>query len=152
MTNLLLQLDALTDVHRAIRDHFQKGGSAMAALLAILALLSLVALAYFLTEWQRRAANRGTIYDNPHALFRHLLEELSISGDDRRWLETVVKATRTTHPATLLISVVLFDERTSKWQARGGKAQTDAGLTRRVAALRRRLFPGAGPIESKAAP
>ncbi len=39
------------DVHRAIRDHFQKGGSAAAALLAICALLSLVALAYFLTEW-----------------------------------------------------------------------------------------------------
>ncbi len=92
------------------------------------------------------------MYNNPHALFHNLLEELSISGDDRRWLETVVKETRTTHPATLLISVVLFDERTSKWQARGGNAQPDAGLAWRVAALRRRLFPDARPIESKAVP
>ena len=148
----LLQLDALTDVHRAIRDHFQKGGSVTSALLAIFALLLLVALAYLLTEWQRRAATRGTVYDNPYALFRNLLEELKIAADDRKWLEALAKETRATHPATLLISAALFDEQTSKWQASGESVQGDADLARRVDVVRRRLFPKARTTKAKRAP
>ena len=45
MRDVLLQLDALTDVHRAIRDHFQQGGSVTSAVVAILTLILLVVLA-----------------------------------------------------------------------------------------------------------
>lgn len=157
MVNVLSQLDALSDVHRAMRDEFQKGGSILETLLALAGLAALVLLAYFLTKLQSRRAARSVKYDKPQRLFHDLLDKLSLTTEERQLLDSVSRASRLTHPSAMLLSETLFERRVSKWRERtddpsgvvasGSRAET-------IGRVRARLFPGdlPRPAEDPASP
>ena len=144
MVNVLTQVDALPVFHRAVREQFQTGEPILGTVLALLGLGAIVALAYALTVFQRRRAERAVSFDDPQGLFGDVLEKLELPPTERRTLGDVVRDLRLDHPAVILLSETLFDRQVSKWLERrnlspgsGGSAQ-DAET---VAAVRSRLFP-----------
>ncbi len=144
MVNVLTQVDALPEVHRAMREQFQMGGSILETVLALLGLASLVALAYALTALQRRRAERLVTCDDPQQLFGDVLDKLELSPTERRTLRTVVRDLRLDHPAVILLSETLFDRQVSKWLERRNLSRDSGGSARdaeTISAARTRLFP-----------
>lgn len=144
MVNVFTQIDALSEVHKAMREQFQRGESILGTLLALLGLASLVALAYALTELQRRRAERLVTCDDPQRLFDDVLDKLELSPAERRTLGTVARDLRLDHPTVILLSETLFDRQVSKWLERRNLSRGSGGSARdaeTISAARTRLFP-----------
>lgn len=135
MIHLLLQIDALTDFHRAVRDQFRRGGSTIAFLLALIVLILVIVLVYLLSEWQRRRrehAPRGKM--GAHSVFEQVMEKLKIGEREREWLVSVAHDSKLKNPAVLLIAENQFTE------AAEGVASSLS--PEEIESLRKTLFPG----------
>ncbi len=148
MVKVLLQLDALPELRRAIRDEFQTGGSILGVLLALLGLAAVVLLAYLLAELQRKRAVGPAKNDDPERLYRDLLGKLGLATDERQVLDTLAREMRLKHPAVILLSEALFDRHVAGWRARWDRPPVKGGPAPdgdTIARVRTRLF-GRGPV------
>ncbi len=140
---LLLELNRLTGFQRAVRDHFQQGGSIMAAFFVLAGIVAVVVLVKLLTQSQKRS-ERPTATDQPQALFADLLAGLELTQQQRRLLTAVAQELGIKNPAVILLSGTLFDQYVGRWYERS-RGQTGAvGATpdaRHIAHLRAHLFP-----------
>lgn len=105
---LLSQVQGLTEIQTAVRDHFQRGGSWITALLVLVGLALLTCLVYALTQRREEAHARIRSAD-PQRLFANLLGKLDLTPDQRHFLGTVAKALHLPQPAVILLSAALFD-------------------------------------------
>lgn len=131
---------ALTPVQRSVRDHFQTGGAVGAALLAMVLLVCVVWLTYRLSERLRRARQRCIHPDDPRTLFHDLLGKLDLTGKQRRFLRGVADVSSLKHPATLLLSEIVYDRCVEQSSSRSARVDQEA----KTMAVRMRgvLFPG----------
>ena len=140
---LLLELNRLTDFQRAVRDHFQQGGSIMAAFFVVAGIVAVVVLVKLLTQSQKRSG-RPTVTDQPQELFADLLAGLELTQQQRRLLTAVAQEFGIKNPAVILMSVALFDQYVGRWRERS-RGKTDAvGAApdaQHIARLRAHLFP-----------
>ena len=128
MMTVLLQLDGLNDVQRAVRDQFQRGGSVAGVLLVLLVLLAVVLAVYYLTQCQRKVTQAARRHD-PQRLFRHLLNGLDLSAPQRHLLLAVAKDLRLKQPTVILLSPTLFDLHVKEWQTgQSGPVRTSAAI------------------------
>lgn len=143
---ILLQLDGLTEPQRAIRDHFQEGGSIVLVLAVMSVVAGVVLIAYWLTRRQQRRTERHARFNDPQRLFGDLLQGLSLTASQRHLLDTVVRELGLKHPSVILLSPTLFERHVDKWRALRPPAgsdvehQIDESL---VAQARDVLFPRA---------
>ena len=107
--SLLSQLDKLTAVQRATRDHFQEGGSVTAVLVVLVLLTGVILLTYNLARRQRGFSRAAAAKGDPHRLFRNVLDQLELTTPQYQWLQAVVKELKLEHPAVILLSPALFD-------------------------------------------
>ncbi len=114
---LLAPLAELTEIQRAVRDQFQKGGSLTALLLVMSGLAAVLLVAYYLTLRQRKAAV-DTRHPDPQGLFNDLLNKLDLTPPQRRLLEGVARALRLGQPTVILLSPALFDRYLDQFRAR----------------------------------
>jgi len=136
-----LQLNDLTEVQRATREHFQKGGSVVSVLLVMLGLALGVILTYWLSRQQQKVA-RNFRRNDPQKLFQDLMAKVELSEPQRRVLWSVANDLRLDHPAVLLISRTLFDRhvRTWKQQRPAGNRAKNAGEENALLVAQRALF------------
>ena len=113
---VLLQLNELTPLQKAVREHFQKGGSMLAMLLVLLGIAATLALAYWLTRRQRSTIRKAPPND-PRKLFRDLQEKLRLPVPQRNFLNGVALQLHLEHPSVLLLSPVLYDRYVDQWRA-----------------------------------
>jgi hypothetical protein len=144
MADILMQADPLPEFHRALREQFQTGESIWGALLALLAMVAVVALAYTLTEYQRRKAEHAMEYDDPRRLFRDVLGKLNFEPGERQVLTEMTRELRLGNPTAILLSETLFDRQVSKWR----ESRVQSAAPRKsplddaeIKAIRDRLFP-----------
>ena len=121
------QLEALTETQRAVRGHFQEGGSVAAGLLIVLGVLAMVLLVHALTQ-QLRKKTQVIRFDDPNRLFRGLLQKLILSVSQRRLLDTIAGDLHLEHPAAMLMSPLLFDRYVTRWRSVAGRATRDPEL------------------------
>jgi hypothetical protein len=141
----------LTETQQAVSNYFEAGGSWAAALAVVLAVGGVVLLAYLLTRRQRRRHDPVQPAD-PHRLFRDLLDKLTLTNRQRRFLATLASDLHLVSPATMLLCPAVFDQRVTEWQSvreagarRAASARSGSAGNREpdaVAQLRAVLFPG----------
>lgn len=131
---------ALTPVQRSVRDYFQSGGTVGAAMLALLLLVCAVWLTYRLSERLRRARQRSIHPDDPKTLFHDLLGKLELTPGQRRFLRGVADVSDLKHPATLLLSEVVYDRCVEQRSSRSAKV--DQAAKTMAVRMRGVLFPG----------
>jgi len=138
---MLLQVDQLTAVQRAVRDQFTRGGSVTAVAVVVGGVVGVIALTYFLARRQQRNDRSVRRFD-PKQLFDTLLRKLYLSAEQRRWLEGVARRARLEHPAVLVLSERLFDRYTAEWGSQGSRTPGPDGPHDTTAAqIRSLLFP-----------
>ena len=127
----------LSEVQRAVRDQFLRGGSFTSVLIVLLCIVAGVLLAYVLTQMFRVRPKRKR-FDSPQQLFNDLLERLNLSAPQRQLLDSMVRDLRLKQPSTILLSEILFDRSLVQWR----DARHGAGADRQlVGQVRAALFP-----------
>jgi hypothetical protein len=122
---ILLQVDGLTGPQRAVRNHFQEGGSIGLVLLVMAAVAGVVLIAYWLTRRQQRSAQKHARINDPQRLFGDLLQGLALTASQRRLLATVVRELGLKHPSVILLSPTLFERHIDQWRALGRSTGSD---------------------------
>ena len=130
----------LTPVQRSVRDYFQTGHTVGAAILAMVLLVCVVWLTYRLSERLRRARQRSIHPDDPRTLFHDLLGKLDFTGRQRRFLQGIAAGSALKHPATLLLSEVVYDRCVEKSSSRSTRVDQEAATM--AVRMRSILFPG----------
>jgi hypothetical protein len=125
MMGLTMQTYELTEIQRAVRSHFQKGGSILEAILVLLAIVGAVLLVRYLTHKQREAQSRTRPAD-PRRLFRDLLDKLKLGARQRQLLDAVARDLHLASPATILLCPALFDRRIDEWRSQHAERTTGA--------------------------
>ena len=141
-----LQVTGLTEAQRAVRDHFQGGGSIGSVLLVVVVVAGIVLVACCVAWIQRRRTRKHAPIRDPKRLLGDLLEGLSLTASQRRLLERVAKDLRLENPAVLLLSPTLFDRHMDRWRALNRPSHRDAGRRgedQTVTRTREVLFPRA---------
>ncbi len=133
---LATQTPPLTEIQRAVRDHFQKGGSFGAIAVVVLVVVLGVIITYVVTR-RLRTVTKEVELDSPGKLFQEMLLKLQLPVVERHVLATVAKDLHLEHPAAMLISSVLFDRHVGEWRSDGRGSGVDAKL---LAQSRQRLF------------
>ena len=104
-----MQIDRLTETQRAVRGHFEEGGSIAMVLQVLLALAAIVLLAYLIAAWQERS--RAVVEPaDPWNLFHDLVDKTNLTTQQGRFLEDVVGSAGLSQPAVILLSPSLFDQ------------------------------------------
>ncbi len=109
-----LQLARLTELQRAVSEHFNTGGSVLSVILVIASIVLLVATVAILTRRQEERLETSTPSD-PQKLFRDLVVNLSLNVQQRSLLANIAKDLELRHPTILLISSRFFEESVRKW-------------------------------------
>lgn len=153
---VLAQLDQLTPQQRAVRDHFQEGGSLTAVLLVILGFILLMIFAYGVFVWSRRKAKPELKHSAPATFLDALLEALALPESQAELVHQIVDVAQVKEPAKLLLVEKLFDDSSRKLlrhrAQHGGEASLESA-TKRLAELKSFLFPKvAGRIGTPLAP
>ncbi|MFQ5463761.1 MAG: hypothetical protein ACE5E5_14185 [Phycisphaerae bacterium] len=140
-TLALMQLEDLTEIQRATREHFQKGGSIVSVLSVIGGLVLGVGLAYWLSQQQQKVA-RNARRNDPQKLFQDLMAKVELSEPQRRVLGSVAHDLNLDQPAVLLISRALFDRHVHAWKQRrpAGNRAKHAGEDNALLVAQRALF------------
>ena len=147
VASVQLGADGLTEIQRAVSEHFREGGSVVSVLLVLTCTAAIVVLAYGVTRRQQQRATRAGRGD-PRKLYQQLLQKLDLTNAGRRLLRAVAKDLQLKHATALLLSPTLFDRNVEQWQAqrrRIGRPLAEAGPPELVAEVRGVLFPGTGP-------
>lgn len=137
------QLDDLTQAQRAIRDHFQQGGSILSVFMVLIVIAAIVALAYWLS--QHTAHFDGTAKRNdPVKLFFDLMRRMNFSQEQQKTLEKIVREQEVKNPAVILLCPNLFDRYVGRWEEQ--QPQSNASRKNHVRRqllkeTRQRLFP-----------
>lgn len=140
---LLVQLDRLTELQRAVRDHFQEGGSATSVLLLLAVIIGVVMMVKFLTQHQWQS-NRPAETDPGRELFVNLLADLELTQSQQRVLVAFAREQRLKNPSVILLCPTLFDRYVGQWLEKPRRRsdpedqRTDAEFITR---LRKHLFP-----------
>ena len=134
-----LALAQLTDVQRAVQEHFQRGGSTWTVLILLAILAGIIMTAHLLTRRQER--RRGTvIVSDPMALYRDLLAELDLTKPQCKLLERAAKEARLAHPTVILLSPRVFARHVEARSTSHNRATTQTD-DRLIAQLKKTLFP-----------
>lgn len=144
MAAVQLQATGLTEAQRAVRDHFQEGGSIGSVLLVVGVVAGVILAACWLARRQRRRAQKHAPRDDPDRLFGDLLRGLALTAPQRGLLDTVAKELRLRNPAVILLSPTLFDRHVDQWRALNHQAcdHVDPRADERIVAqVRAVLFP-----------
>jgi hypothetical protein len=129
----------LTDVQRAVQEHFQRGGSMLTVLILLAVLTSMIIAVHLLTRRQER--RRGAaLTDDPMGLFRELLADLHLTTPQRKLLARAAKEARLAHPAVILLSSRVFSQHVESRSADHDRAITHADR-QLIAQLKETLFP-----------
>ncbi len=140
---VLAQLDRLTELQRAVRDHFQQGGSATSVLLLLAVIIAVVMMAKFLTQRQRRS-NRSAGTDPGRELFVNLLTGLELTQSQQRVLVAVAHEQRLKNPSVILLCPTLFDRYVGQWleqPRRRSDPEDQRADAESITRLRKHLFP-----------
>lgn len=143
MATALAQADHLSPVQRSVRDHFQTGGSLIAAGMMVLIIALLVASAYAVARLTERSTARMPTNDPP-ALFRSLLKRLGVDQEQRKWLERVAREQSLANPSVLLLSPTAFEAGFQKWRMgrdHSPNAEVERTAAAMITATRDTLFP-----------
>lgn len=133
----------------AVRDTLRTGGS-VGSLLWFGAGLLLVCGALVVVHRIQLHRNERPRHHQPQKLFLEVLRELDLTVVQRDLLRRIVADLNLDHPAILLLSPVIYDDCTNRWNLRHLGSAPDAGRLRTsLAELRAMLF---GPPESVADP
>lgn len=139
-TPMLAQLSA---AQQSIKDHFTKGGSILTVLIIFAIMGMVVWITYLLTRRQEKPVEAEGKVDHQQ-LFADLLSKLELSATQRKRLETIVQELEIEYPATILLSVDLFDRCVERWQ-RGSKGDKLPSPERpgshSISSIRGVLFP-----------
>lgn len=120
---VLLQIDGLTPVQRAVKEQFQKGGSVGTALLVVAGLAALAFVAYRLSGRPGGSERQLARPDDAIRLFRTLLSKLNLSEAQCNYLHSVTNDHGLKNPAKVLLSPALFDKYTERWTAERVRAE-----------------------------
>lgn len=140
----LAQLDDLTPHQRAVREHFQQGGSLTAVLLVMLGLVLLMTFAYGVLVYSRRKTKPEVAHSTPETFFDALLKALDLPAPQVELVRQIVDVAEVKEPAKLLLVEGLFDESARKLlrhrAQHGGEASLESAA-RKMNELREYLFP-----------
>ncbi len=143
---------------QAVKNQFQKGGSITVAFMVLLAIIVAVLVVGWISRLQGRLRDTSNVVvgnSNPQRLYTHLLCNLGLTVPQRQFLEKVARDLEIPHPASLLISSVLFDQTVERWMGapKSQAAGERASAVQLAAKARSRLFPeGAGMVFTTGAP
>lgn len=153
---VLAQLDQLTPQQRAVRDHFQQGGSLTAVLLVILGFILLMIFAYGVLVWSKRKTKPEPKHSAPATFLDALLEALALPAPQAELVHQIVDVAQVKEPAKLLLVEKLFDDSSRKLlrhrAQHGGEASLESA-SKTLTELKTYLFPKvAGRIGTPPAP
>ena len=134
-----LPLAQLTDVQRAVQEHFQRGGSKWTVLIILAILAGIILTTYLLTRRQERRTG-ATIANDPMGLYRDLLTDLNLTAPQRKLMERAARDAHLPHPAVILLSPEVFSRHVESQSTDSTRAvpQADQQL---IAQLKETLFP-----------
>ena len=134
-----LTIAQVTDVQRAVQEHFQRGGSTWTVLIILGILAGIILTTYLLTRRQERRTG-ATIANDPMGLYRDLLTDLNPTAAQRKLMERVAKTANLAHPAVILLSPRVFSRHVESRSTASTRTtpQADPQL---VAQLKETLFP-----------
>lgn len=141
---VLLQIERLSETQRAVRGHFEEGGSITTVVLLMLGLVAIVFLTYLISARQQRSGAMVAPAD-PWSLFHDLVDKTNLTTQQRRFLEDIVSKAGLSQPAVILLSPLLFDQYVRTASAGDCKSalQGEEEAKGIVAATRETLFPEA---------
>ncbi|RME36443.1 MAG: hypothetical protein D6788_11585 [Planctomycetota bacterium] len=134
----------LSEIQRAVRDYFTRGGSVLSALAVLLVIAGAVALAYYLTVRQQQPAQAMHRSDH-EVLFRKLMIRLGLNLSQRRLLARIERDLDPACPCLMFLSPSLFDEFVGDWSRRQGASGEKVPVAEELRRIRRILFP---PVEA----
>lgn len=140
---------------RAVRDQFRQGESMGTVILGVGCLVGIIVvfavIARIQSGWNRKRESAVT-ESHPQKLFTHLLCALGFTVAQRQLLESIARDSALSHPTSLLISDVLFDQSLARWSAKSSSAapgSMSSDESRSLTTIRSRLFPeGRGMVQS----
>ena len=134
-----LTIAQVTDVQRAVQEHFQRGGSTWTVLIILGILAGIILTTYLLTRRQERRTG-ATIANDPMGLYRELLTDLNLTAPQRKLMERAAKEAGLAHPAVILLSPRVFSRHVESRSTESTRTtpQADPQL---VAQLKETLFP-----------
>jgi len=130
-------LAQLNEAQRAVKQHFEEGGSIAETLIIVSILALIIFLVYALTRRQQRSVETGIARD-PDELFRTALARLPLSAEQRTLLTQLATDRDLEHPTAMLISRVRFQRESRAWLAT--RPDTDPATLDHAATV---LFPDA---------
>lgn len=142
--NLLAQPARFDEWRQAVETQFRNGDSAGSAIAAVVILLGLILLAAWLSERQRRKAERVELGDDPGTVLHSLIAKLELPTGHRDFLQRFIRELRPMQAGILLLSESEFDRHASAWQNRPGAPSRGGSESDTIARIRARLFPHAG--------
>lgn len=101
---------------RAVRDHFDRGGSPFVLFYAGIAIVVLIGFLVLANRFQQRRLAR-TPTDDPKKLLTSVVRKLGLSVVQRDLLRRIISDLQLEHPTVLLLSPILFVEHAMRWTA-----------------------------------
>lgn len=132
----------LTEIQRAIRDHFQHGGSTTAVLMVLATIFCILigaVVASRLQEWFFGTGRR----DDPQRLYQDLLRRLKLTTRHRTILQRMGEDRVLRHPTIILLSPTLYQRHADRWRASASAARRDVAppTENELKAIKKALFP-----------
>lgn len=109
----LAQTGGLSPAQRAVRDHFQQGGSFSGTVIVVSVLLIALVLLYLAGRREQR--NRRQSAEAPQRLFLSVVLQLPLERRQRQALLSLARDLRLANPTTILLSREMFDQAVVDW-------------------------------------
>ena len=132
----------LTEIQRAIRDHFQQGGSTTAVLMVLLAIFCIFTGAVVASRAQEWFLGNGR-RDDPQRLYQELLRGLKLTTRHRTILQRMGEDRLLRHPTIILLSPTLYQRHADQWRTSASASRRDLAppTEDELKAIRKALFP-----------
>lgn len=140
---LLSQQLNLSEVQKAVREHFNEEGTPLPVLLILLAMVGIVLLTYLLSKYA------GNLHipeksNRVQPFFQQMLNKLEVTTPQRRWLERLAVDLQLKQPTMILLSPTLFDRQVCEWQRKGFRQKNKLSPSEQadfIFQIRTYLFP-----------
>ena len=140
---LLSQQMNLSDVQKAVREHFNEKGTPTSVVLILLLMVGIVLLTYLLSKYA------GNLHlpekrNRVQPFYQQMLIKLEVTTPQRRWLERLAVDLQLKQPTMILLSPTLFDRHVCEWQRKGFRQKNKLSPSQQadfIYRIRTYLFP-----------